>query len=196
MSHEDRDSIQTAFRKIKLERAWRLSEFYNETLFRLPAIRQGQTHALHGNKVYMYYWKYPSALPDLGACHAVELAYVFNNLEDTVYTGAGVNAALADKVQRMWVSFALTGDPSIPEIRWEPYTGESRRTMLLDTAPRLETDPLATARELLYPLTEYRINGSKVSFTPFLLKLAARAGAAAAGIGAAAALTWLLLRKK
>ena len=177
------------------DRPWQITEFYNELLFRLPAIRQAQAFAAHGNAVYMYYWKYPSALPGLGACHAVELAYVFNNLEDTVYTGEGVNAALAARVQRMWVSFALTGDPSIPEIRWEPYTEDSRKTMLLDEALSVEKDPLATGRTLLYPLTEYRINGSKISFTPYLLSLAAKAGAAAAGIGAAA-LIWLLHRRR
>ncbi len=97
------------------DRPWKITELYNELLFRLPAIRQGEAHADHGNPVYMYYWRYPSSLPDLLACHAVELAYVFNNLDETVYTGEGINRKLVEEVQQMWVNFALTGNPSTEE---------------------------------------------------------------------------------
>ncbi len=178
------------------DRPWRITEFYNELFFRLPAIRQGQSHAANGNQVYMYYWKYPSSIPFAGACHAVELAYVFNNLEETIFTGEGINAELAARVQQMWVNFALTGDPSIPEIRWEPYTRESRKTMLLDEELYLKTNLHETGRRLLFPLTDYLFNGSYYSVTSAVWPAALKAAAAAGGIGLTALLLGKLLRKK
>lgn len=179
-----------------VDRHWQITALFNELLFRLPAIRQGQTHADHGNRVYMYYWRYPSALPDLGACHAVELAYVFNNLEETIYTGENVSAELAAKVQQMWVNFALTGDPSLPELTWTPYTKASRWTMVLDETPYLKVNLHETGRRLLYPLTKYRFNGNYTAASSDGLTPAAKAAIAAAGVGAAALLLWLLLREK
>lgn len=74
---------------------WKITEFFNDVLFRVPAIKQAEGIAKSGGNSYMYYWTYPSAIGNLKACHAVELAYVFNNLEDTAYTGDNVNADLA-----------------------------------------------------------------------------------------------------
>ena len=160
MSHDDRDSIQTAFRKIDLERAWRLSEFFNETLFRLPAIAVAESHAKAGGNTYMYYWKYPSAIPDYGACHAVELAYVFNNLDQTIYTGNNIDPNLAANVQAMWVNFAKTGDPSSKDLEWIKYDPIQRETMILDSTCRMEKNPKALQRELLFPINKYYLNGN------------------------------------
>ena len=160
ISREDRDNIRTAFRKIKLERAWRLTEFYNETLFRLPAIAMAESHARAGGNTYMYYWKYPSAIPYWGACHAVELAYVFNNLDQTIYTGNNIDPQLAANVQDMWVNFAKTGDPSIKDLKWIQYEPIQRETMILDSTCRMEKNPKALQRELLSPLNKYYLNGN------------------------------------
>ena len=141
---------------------WRITEFFNELLFRLPAVRQGEAHAGNGNPFHLYYWDYPSALSNLGACHAVELAYVFNNLEETIYTGDNVDAELAAKVQEMWVNYAKTGDPSADGIRWEPCSAEARHTMILGRNMRLETDWKEDARKALSPLLDYRINGNSI----------------------------------
>ncbi len=143
-----------------LDRPWKTTEFFNELLFRLPAIRQGQAHAAHGNVVYMYYWAYPSALPRLGACHAVELAYVFGNLEETIYTGRDVYAPLSEKVQQMWINFAKTGDPGLEDMRWTPYTAQSRNTLILDRDIRMVKDLKEDQRALLFPLLDYCVNGS------------------------------------
>ena len=173
---------------------WRITELFNELLFRLPAIRQGQAHAAHGNPVYMYYWKYPSSLPYMGACHAVELAYVFNNLTETIYTGDNINAELAAQVQQMWVNFAVTGDPSVDGIEWEPYTAESRQTMILDTASHIEDDLNRRERRLLMPLLDYRINGNYIA-APTEIPSGVKFGAAAAGIGLAMLVLWRSFRK-
>ena len=138
---------------------WAKQEFYDELLFRLPAVRQAAAHQARGGKTYMYYWTYPSSIGVMGACHAVELAYVFGNLNETIYTGDNVDPDLADTVQRMWVSFARTGDPSLPDLPWPQYDAQHRRTMLLGADVKVEEKPLEAQRKLLEPLTDYHFNG-------------------------------------
>ena len=168
-----------------IDRPWKITEFFNELLFRLPAVRQAKAHAANGNKVYMYLWRYPSSIRDLGACHAVELAYVFNNLDETIYTGEGICVPLAETVQRMWVNFAMTGDPSAGDAVWKPYSERSDRTMLLDENCRMTSGLKKDQTRLLYPLTDCYINGNTTDMSPALPYVCLTA-AAAAGIAAAA----------
>ena len=175
-------------------RTWQITELFNDLLFRLPAARQAQAHAAHGNSVYMYYWKYPSALPYMGACHAVELAYVFNNLEDTIYTGDNIDTKLAALVQQMWVNFAVTGDPSADGLEWEPYSAESRKTMVLDSDSYIVDDLNRRERRTLMPLVDYRINGSYTE-PPAEIPTGVKVGAVAAGIGLAMLVLWRSFRK-
>ena len=136
------------------------TEFLNELLFRVPAAVQAQLHAESGGHTYMYYWTKESAIPHYGACHAVELSYVFGNLEDTIYTGEKADPSLAAKVQDMWVSFAKTGDPSADGQEWLPYDSETRQTMFLGDEIHMAADPGKDERELIEPLLSYWINGN------------------------------------
>ena len=149
---DDAASLQDFLNNIGGTRTESYSEFFDEVIFRLPAIRFAETHSCSGSGTYMYYWTYPSAIPYMGACHAVELAYVFNNLEDTIYTGDNIDPVLADRVQRMWVGFARTGDPSIAEIEWPEYDYADRATMILDPDTHVEYDPLGEQRTLMGPV--------------------------------------------
>ena len=173
-------------------RPWQITEFFNDLIFRLPAIRQGEAHAKNGNRVFVYYWDQPSALPNLGACHAVELAYVFNNTEDTIYTGGGVNKELAERVQNMWVSFAEKGDPSTEDVKWEPYSETSRNTMILGKNIHAEKDWKEQERQCLAPLLKYHFNGNSTAPLVDIKKVLITAGAIAA-VAAAALLLWLLV---
>ena len=160
---EDRWRVKTFLARQKgrplLDRPWKITELMNELLFRLPAVRLARAHAAHGNSVYMYFWQYPSSLPRLKACHAVELAYLFNNLHETIYTGEGLCEPLARQAQRLWVAFAQTGNPSLPEVPWAPFTAEAPNTLLLDREIR-QTDRLKEDEcRLLYPLLDYYLHG-------------------------------------
>ena len=138
---------------------WQMTEFLNDLLFRGPAIEQAELHARNGGTNFMYYWTKPSDIKYYGACHAVELAYVFNNLDDTIYTGKPADPELAATVQDMWVNFARSGNPSIDGITWEPYDAAARRTMILGDDVHLESDPLPEQRVLMKPLLRYCLNG-------------------------------------
>jgi para-nitrobenzyl esterase len=67
----------------------------------------------------------------LGACHALEIGFVFGTLDDN-FTGSGEEArTLSRKMQEAWASFARHGDPSCESIgNWKLYDGR-RKTMVL-----------------------------------------------------------------
>ncbi len=137
-------------------------EFLNESSMRIPEILQSEKFTEGGGTTYMYYWDVPSTSETYfkGACHAVELAYVFNNLEDTIYCGENPDEATAAKAQEAWANFAKTGNPSIEGTEWLPYDKEDRNTMIITLDGwKMEKDPLSRSREIVSQLiTEYGIN--------------------------------------
>ena len=167
---------------------WCMSEFYDEIMFRLPAVKQAEEHVKNGGNAYMYYWTQPSTNPFCGACHAVELAYVFGNLDETIYTGERGDENLSRQVMTMWANFARTGDPSVPGLRWLPFDTAKRCTMELAVKSKLHKDILPRQRALLFPLLRYMINPSYATLdynVPFVRKTA---GIIALGVTSAIAL--------
>ncbi|MBT2454784.1 carboxylesterase/lipase family protein [Streptomyces sp. ISL-86] len=70
---------------------------------------------------YLYEFGWPSGVPGLGSCHALELGFVFDALhvpESTWLAGPDAPQALADEMHAAWVRFAVTGDPG-----WAPWDG-------------------------------------------------------------------------
>ena len=159
VSEEDRANIKAFMKKAKGNKVAKITEFYNEIMFRLPAIGQAESHSENKGNVYMYYWKEESKIPLYKACHAVELAYVFYNIEDTIYTGEKADEELARNVSNMWVNFAKTGNPSLDNIKWNKYNAKNRLTMTFKKDNiKEEADVLANQRELLFPIVKYMIN--------------------------------------
>ncbi|MFD3539096.1 carboxylesterase/lipase family protein [Streptomyces sp. NPDC058662] len=68
---------------------------------------------------HLYEFGWPSGVPGLGACHALELGFVFDTLdvpEATWLAGPDAPKALAREMHGAWVAFAAGGDPG-----WEPW---------------------------------------------------------------------------
>lgn len=133
------------------EEVWQNTEIGNETGFRIPSIETAYRHALGGGDTYMYLFGKKSTNFDwIGACHASELAYVFHNLEDGIFSGE-VDEGLADEMCSMWVNFAKTGDPSTENSEWTKYNAETRDTMQIndDCTTEMVSDPLQKQRELM-----------------------------------------------
>ncbi|MBQ3285447.1 MAG: carboxylesterase family protein [Ruminococcus sp.] len=196
LSPDDRKRVKRFMSAMKGHSMWRMARFYDEMMFRLPAIAQAQAHAKNGGKAYMYYWTIPSAIPLRKACHAVELAYVFGNREETIYTGQVADERISDTVMQMWTNFARTGDPSIEGLNWEPYDEEKRATMILSEKPHMQDDPLGGRRKLLFPLLRRMINPSYADLdynVPFVRKAIAGGVALVAG---ASYLAYKLIKKK
>lgn len=162
MSEEDKDSIYEFRKRLNDKKYLEVTEFYNEILFRLPAVKQCEALSKNGNKVYNYYWTRGGSNKTTGACHAIELSYVFNNLNVKSYTGDDVNQRLAEEVQKMWVNFARSGDPSTEAYIWNEYNCHTRKTMILGDEIYETEDLLAEQRKLLFPALKYQLNGTYV----------------------------------
>ena len=159
ISNIDMQNVDSFMALQKDKKIWNQTEFYNEILFRIPAIAQADSHSKNGGNTYMYYWTYPGENETVGACHAIELTYIFNNLENTIYTGNKVNPTLADVVQNMWVNFARTGNPGTDNHEWSLYNSDTRMTMILGEEITLASDLKGEQREILTPLLKYGFNG-------------------------------------
>ena len=100
--------------------------FLNDLFFRIPALKLAQLHSKNNGNVFLYYWTYPSSVPNYGACHAVELAYIFNNFTESSFIGnKNINYKLAEISQNMWTNFAKNGNPSTKEYIWKKYDSKN-----------------------------------------------------------------------
>ncbi|MFJ6533299.1 carboxylesterase/lipase family protein [Microbacterium sp. NPDC091662] len=115
---------------------------FTDGFYRIPALRIAQ--ARPRTHVYEFTWQPPTFDGALGACHGLELPFVFNTLDtaglDTLL-GENPPALLASEMNRTWARFARTGKPG-----WPMYDGRERHSMRFDTISRLEqdtTDPRA-----------------------------------------------------
>ena len=129
------------------------NNFLNDLFFRCPANKIAELHSLNGGNVYLYYWTYPSSIPNFGACHAIELAYVFNNLTETHYIGnENINYDLSKIVQEMWVNFAKFGNPSNEKFKWEKYNSKNKACMILGKDIKIEYNLLKERGDIIEPI--------------------------------------------
>ena len=114
---------------------------------RIPAIRLADAHVGGGSSTYMYEFAWPSKAfgGRLGACHALEVAFVFDALdkESEPLLGPDPPQQLADAMHAAWVSFATTGDCG-----WPQYDLMGRATMRFNTTAHVVDDPRAAERAL------------------------------------------------
>jgi len=98
--------------------------------------------------MYLFTWESDYLGYLFKACHALEIPFVFDNVDEALLTGDRPDKyELAAAMSEAWIAFARSGDPSHPGIpKWEPYTADNRATMLFDVPCRVEIDP---AREEL-----------------------------------------------
>ena len=193
MSTEERALAKSFIASQSGRKIWRITEFFNEVLFRVPALEQVSRHK---GKSYNYYWTMAGADETLGACHAMELSYVFNNPQVTIYTGGRYNEALADTVQEMWVNFARTGDPSTETYAWEPYTADSRKTMVLGEETGMADDLKQAQRETLAPLLRHYFNGCYSQLDFFVPQLGRIVGTVLLALALVTAAVVILCRRK
>ncbi|MEV5568757.1 carboxylesterase family protein [Spirillospora sp. NPDC052269] len=94
----------------------------SEALFRIPATRVAQAHQA---RTWMYEFAWRSPVHDVGACHALELGFVFDTLTPDGLAGPNPPQPLADTMHKVWVDYATTGTPGWP--RYTPGTRQTRR---------------------------------------------------------------------
>ena len=88
-----------------------------------------------------------------GAAHALDRIFIWNLGENPTIqqmTGdAPERVQLAQHMQRAWIAFARTGDPTIPKLpTWPRYDLAQRATMLFNRESTVQNDPNARARQI------------------------------------------------
>ncbi|ORX79264.1 alpha/beta-hydrolase [Anaeromyces robustus] len=156
---EDQERVKLFINSMNDKKIWKITEFYNEIIFRLPMIKQAEFHSKHGGHAFVYQWNYSGEDEILGACHGIELSSIFNNLSITTYTGNRTNQKLANEVQDMWINFARQGNPSTSQNQWGEYDIHERNVMILDETFKQEKNLKEDQRILLEPLLKYYMNG-------------------------------------
>jgi para-nitrobenzyl esterase len=112
-------------------------------------LRGAHPRATGKNFAYLFTWRSPAMGGKLGACHALDIPFVFRHLdipEAAFLTRGKAPQSLSDAMSGSWASFAHTGTPDGAGLGWAEY-GQERSTMVLDAEPRLEADPRREIRE-------------------------------------------------
>jgi para-nitrobenzyl esterase len=126
-----------------------LAAVITDWFFGIPALRVAEARASRGGgDTWVYRFDHPA--PDdnhrLGACHGVEIPFVFDTItreEVHPLIGDTPSQAVADRVHRVWVDFISNGEPG-----WAGYDTASRSTGLLTDTITVIEDPSADERRL------------------------------------------------
>jgi para-nitrobenzyl esterase len=113
-------------------------------MFRIPAIRLLESRIAADpasrNWLYLFCWKSRAFEGRLGATHALEIPFVFDNLDKPgvdVFLGPGERPqGVADAMHRAWTGFIRDQDPG-----WGAYDTDERLTMCFDDESRVVADP-------------------------------------------------------
>jgi para-nitrobenzyl esterase len=155
MSAESANGLVAAYRKAREKRGEPttppeiLSAIQTDLMFRMPSLELVEAQRDNKQLVYsyMFTWKSPVMGGALGACHALEIGFVFGKY-DPAFCGSGPDAdKLAKCMQDAWLAFARTGDPSCECIGKWPVYGSKRLTMILDKNCRVEAAPYEEERK-------------------------------------------------
>ena len=133
-----------------------------------PAFRISENRSAAGGRTYHYFFRVETSIPHFLSGHAAELPAVFNNPQDTFFSGRPYDDTFNHTMQRMWVNFAKTGDPSLTEeesptgkaIHWDQYNSADKPIMVFDEFnihQSTEGDYGIVDWERTYPLTKYFI---------------------------------------
>jgi len=124
-------------------------------------------YAQHGAPVYMYIFTHesdmivPGTQHKVGAAHALEIAYKFNNVQPPSKVPAGSqpptmsmmshseagSVQAAHNMSEMWSTFARTGHPAAKgQPYWPAYDATKRATMEIDATCKVVDDPYMLER--------------------------------------------------
>jgi para-nitrobenzyl esterase len=123
-----------------------LTEAMTDLVFRWPARQFAEAHRGRTH-LYEFAWRSPACDGQLGACHALELPFVFKTLP--VCTGvmgiAGPSPpqSIAERVHRTWVNFVAHG-----RLDWPEFSTRERACMALENAKVARDADMAAARWL------------------------------------------------
>lgn len=101
-----------------------------DLIFVCPSLKLASTLTAPGSQyaheVWVYHFMHTltnGLLAPLGATHALEIPFVFNNYHLEFYgtTATAEDRTLSDQMSDAWLNFAKTGNPSTETLDWPPY---------------------------------------------------------------------------
>lgn len=174
----DADLVFTTYRQIRPKAS--AGDLYTAIttacMFWLPSIRIAERkYVQRGAPVYMYLFTHqsnfiiPGTTHSIGAPHAVEIPYKFDNIHpigekshgdaqlpfsnDVMDAMVGTDPdrqTVAQNMSQMWTTFARTGQPAAKgQPAWPAYTALTRTTMQIDAECKAVHDPYGQERSLL-----------------------------------------------
>lgn len=148
-------AIVAAYRQIwpDLEPTGLFEKIGSDLVFRIPALDLAEAQRTHAScHVYEFHQESTGFGGQLGASHAVDVPFVFDNLDApgaSFFTGEPDEQMrrVATTMADAWCAFAHGGDPNtagLPE--WSGWQGSARPTLIFDGEPRVVDDPAARQR--------------------------------------------------
>jgi para-nitrobenzyl esterase len=122
------------------------SSALTDLVFRAPV---RQLAAAHKGKSYVYNfdWHSPACNGELGACHGLELPFVFNNLACCIgangLCGQNPPADMAEQIHKLWVNM-IHGE----EVPWPRFNAASRTVFDLESGDLEPEQPLQAEKYL------------------------------------------------
>ena len=112
----------------------------SQLMFNAPCIRLSEEQTKAGGKSFTYYFTPESALPLMKCGHGMALAPLFKHPELDGDTGRPFDETFSKTMRKMWVQFAMTGNPSIsadlsPDGKakeWPLYDLKDKQVMVFD----------------------------------------------------------------
>jgi para-nitrobenzyl esterase len=128
-------------------------------MFRIPALRLAEAHTANGGRTfnYLFSWRSRAFGGRLGATHALEIPFTFNNLERMgvdVFLGEGpAPRDLASAMHACWIAFVRDGDPNLADAprtlpAWPRFDAQRRPLMEFGDEIALREDPFPETRPL------------------------------------------------
>jgi para-nitrobenzyl esterase len=122
---------------------------------RIASTHLAEVQGQHQPKTFLYFfeWESPARRGALGACHSLEMPFVWGTLDAPTqdrFAGTGPAAELlSSQMMEAWLSFARHGDPSHEGIGvWPTYETGGRHTMVFGPNTRVEAAPFEEERAL------------------------------------------------
>ncbi len=148
MSFPDGHAAAEAYRNAEPDGSWNdwFISFLTDQTYHMPDFRLADVRARRDPRVWMarFSWEPPAADGTFGACHGIEIPFLFHRPGQTGAFLEGQEAPLevAHTVQDAWAAFARTGDPNCPSLPdWAPYEPQERRVMNIAGESELLGDP-------------------------------------------------------
>ena len=118
----------------------KFSEAIGDLMFRAPARKLALAH-VGSTHMYEFDWRSPACSGELGACHGLELPFVFKTLPSctgpTGLAGEDPPVQLAQSIHDLWIGFAKDG--SLP---WEEFNRQNRAVYQLAKGASIDEAPL------------------------------------------------------